>query len=45
LLEWYSRAHGIKEQFLIESVLLHHIQALEELPTSIIIPPWNPAMT
>jgi hypothetical protein len=39
LLERYSRAHGIKKQFLIESALLHHIQALEELPASIIIPP------
>jgi hypothetical protein len=39
LLERYSRAHGIKKQFLIESALLHHIQALEELPTSVIIPP------
>jgi hypothetical protein len=39
LLERYSRAHGIKKQFLIESALLHHIQALEELPTGIIIPP------
>ena len=38
LLERYSRAHGIKKQFLIESALLHHIQALEELPTSVIIP-------
>ena len=39
LLERYSRAHGIKKQFLIESALLHHIQALEELPTNVIIPP------
>jgi hypothetical protein len=39
LLERYSRAHGVKKQFLIESALLHHIQALEELPASIIIPP------
>lgn len=39
LLERYSRAHGVKKQFLIESALLHHIQALEELPTTIIIPP------
>jgi hypothetical protein len=38
LLERYSRAHGIKKQFLIESALLHHIQALEELPASILIP-------
>jgi hypothetical protein len=39
LLERYSRAHGVKKQFLIESALLHHIQALEELPLSVIIPP------
>jgi hypothetical protein len=39
LLERYSRAHGVKKQFLIESALLHHIQALEELPTGVIIPP------
>jgi hypothetical protein len=39
LLERYSRAHGIKKQFLIENALLHHIQALEELPASVIIPP------
>ena len=39
LLERYSRAHGVKKQFLIESALLHHIQALEELPADIIIPP------
>jgi hypothetical protein len=39
LLERYSRAHGVKKQFLIERALLHHIQALEELPGSVIIPP------
>jgi hypothetical protein len=39
LLERYSRAHGVKKQFLIESALLHHIQALEELPANVIIPP------
>ncbi|MBF6571187.1 MAG: hypothetical protein IVW54_20170 [Candidatus Binataceae bacterium] len=39
LLERYSRAHGVKKQFLIESALLHHIQALEQLPAGIIIPP------
>lgn len=39
LLERYSRAHGVKKQFLIESALLHHIQALEQLPTNAIIPP------
>ncbi len=39
LLERYSRAHGIKKQFLIETALLHHIQALEELPAWAIVPP------
>ena len=39
LLERYSRAHGIKKQFLIERALLHHIQALEQLPAGVIIPP------
>jgi hypothetical protein len=39
LLERYSRAHGVKKQFLIERALLHHIQVLEELPASVIIPP------
>lgn len=39
LLERYSCAHGVKKQFLIESALLHHIQALEQLPISVIIPP------
>ena len=39
LLERYSRAHGVKKQFLIESALLHHIQALEQLPAGVIIPP------
>ncbi len=39
LLERYSRAHGVKKQFLIENAVLHHIQALEELSTGIIIPP------
>jgi hypothetical protein len=39
LLERYSRAHGVKKQFLIESALLHHIQALEALPGNAIVPP------
>ncbi|MGD0073207.1 MAG: hypothetical protein ABSD31_02570 [Candidatus Binataceae bacterium] len=39
LLERYSRAHGVKKQFLIESAVLHHIQALEALPAAVIIPP------
>lgn len=39
LLERYSRAHGVKKHFLIENALLHHIQALEELPAGVIVPP------
>ena len=39
LLERYSRAHGVKKQFLIENAVLHHIHALEELPAGVIIPP------
>jgi len=38
-LENYSRAHGIKKQFLIESALLHFLGALDELPSNIIVPP------
>jgi hypothetical protein len=38
-LESYSRAHGIKKQFLIESALLHFLGALDELPANIIVPP------
>ncbi|MCD6198785.1 MAG: hypothetical protein J7K15_09475 [Deltaproteobacteria bacterium] len=39
LVERYVRARGIKKGFLVESALLHHLQALEELPADIIIPP------
>jgi len=39
LLERYSRAYGVKKQFLIERALLHHMQALDELPAGVIIPP------
>ncbi|MFZ0659403.1 MAG: hypothetical protein WBE78_14915 [Candidatus Binataceae bacterium] len=39
LLERYSRSHGVKKQFLIENAVLHHIQALAELPAGVIIPP------
>jgi hypothetical protein len=39
LLERYSRAHGVKKQFLIESALLHYIHALEVLPANVVIPP------
>ncbi len=37
-LERYAEAHGLKEAFLIEEALLHHLQALRELPLDVIIP-------
>ncbi len=38
-LETYSRAHGVKKQFLIENALLHFLRALDELPANVIVPP------
>ena len=38
-LESYSRAHGLKKQFLIENALLHYLRALDELPANVILPP------
>lgn len=38
-LESYSRAHGIKKQFLIETALLSFLGALDELPAHVILPP------
>lgn len=37
-LERYAEAHGLKKGFLIEEALLHHLQALNELPADIVIP-------
>lgn len=39
LLEHYADAHGLKKAHLIEEALLHHLQALQELPADVIIPP------
>jgi uncharacterized protein (DUF1778 family) len=39
LLEQYAEAHGVKKAWLIEVALLHHLQALKELPADVIIPP------
>ena len=36
--ESYVKRHGIKKAFLIEEALLHHLQALRELPEDVIIP-------
>ncbi|MBN1961586.1 MAG: hypothetical protein JW841_11625 [Deltaproteobacteria bacterium] len=37
-LEQYVRAHGLKKGYVIETALLHHISALESLPTSVLVP-------
>jgi hypothetical protein len=37
--ERFVRARGVKKGFLVESALLHHLKALEELPADVIIPP------
>lgn len=38
-LERFVKAHGLKKGSVVENALLHHLQALEELPADIIIPP------
>lgn len=37
--ERYAEAHGVKNGYLVEEALLHHLQALRELPADIVIPP------
>jgi hypothetical protein len=37
--ERYVEAHGVKKGSLVEQALLHHLQALRELPEDIVIPP------
>ena len=38
-IEQYAEAHGIKKGYLVEEAILHHLQALRELPADIVIPP------
>ena len=38
LLDKYADAHGLKKAHLIEEAILHHLQALQELPMDVIIP-------
>lgn len=38
-LEKYAETHGMKKAHLVEEALLHHLQALHELPADVIIPP------
>jgi hypothetical protein len=37
--ERYVEAHGVKKGFLLEEALLHHLQALRELPSDLVVPP------
>lgn len=37
-LERYADAHGLKKGFVIEDALLHHLQALRELPEDVVVP-------
>lgn len=37
--ERFVGAHGLKKGALVEQALLHHLQALRELPADVIIPP------
>ena len=37
--EQYADAHGVKKGYLVEEAILHHLQALRELPADIVIPP------
>jgi hypothetical protein len=38
-LERFAREHGVKKSHLIETALLHHLAALEELPADVVLPP------
>jgi len=38
LLEAYVAKRGVKKGFLIEEALLHHLQALREIPEDVMIP-------
>jgi len=38
-MERFARTHGVKKSHLIETALLHHLRALDEVPTDILIPP------
>ena len=37
-LERYAEAHGLKKGHVIEEALLHHLQALRELPEEVMVP-------
>lgn len=37
-MEAYTKSRGLKKAYLIEEALLHHMQALREIPEDLIIP-------
>ena len=37
-LDEYAEAHGLKQGFLVEEALRHHLRALRELPADALIP-------
>ena len=39
LLEKYVATHGVKKSHLIETAVLHHLKALDEIPVDLHIPP------
>ncbi len=38
-LESYVEARGLKKSFVIDQAIKHHLRALRELPTDVIVPP------
>jgi hypothetical protein len=38
-LERYAQTFGVKKSHCIETALLHHLNALEQLPSDVVIPP------
>jgi len=38
-LERYAEAHGVKKAHVVETALLHHLEALRQIPADLIIPP------
>jgi predicted DNA-binding protein len=37
-LEAYVKQYGVKKAYVIEEALLHHLQALREIPEDIVVP-------
>ena len=38
-LERFAKQHGVKKYHLIETAVLHHLAAPEELPADVVVPP------